>query len=374
MRAGPSPRPGPGRRRALGTSPPPPPRSPRSTSSRPGSNQRSMPSCGLETIAAPDDASSNGRAVDEPATVACGRRVRLRFTRAAEIARAKTLKGMSPMHPRGAGVALEVEPAEREVELGRTTRRLADHDLHPVAPELVAVPVEEDVDLLLDRLRREELRIRSPVQRFRATRAELEQAARPALRVGEHEVVLPRVRAVVRVEAGVHPAVLRQAHRNVAVVEHDRDAVALAQRLRDAAEVRHRDGEHDHGVRLLRLDEPLQMALPARRDPARDRLARELVERGLVRARLGAPEVAIALHAREHVTNRLVRLALAVGRVGRRPPPRGLDRPAPIRRHDEVDARLVHPLPELPPGRRAAVSEVEVDRGRGREDLRRAHQ
>ena len=61
--------------------------------SRPGSNQRSMPSCGFETIAAPEEASSNGRAVDEPATVACGRRVMLRFTRAAEIARAKTLKG-----------------------------------------------------------------------------------------------------------------------------------------------------------------------------------------------------------------------------------------------------------------------------------------
>ena len=62
----------------------------------PGSNQRSMPSCGLETIAAPDDASSNGRAVDDAGTVACGRRVMLRLTRAAEIARAKTLNGMSP--------------------------------------------------------------------------------------------------------------------------------------------------------------------------------------------------------------------------------------------------------------------------------------
>ena len=118
------------------------------------------------------------------------------------------------------------------------------------------------------------------------------------------------------------------------------------------------------------LDEALEVPLPARRDPARDRLARELVERRLLGARLGAAEVAVALHAREHVADRLVRLALAVGRVRRGSPPGRLDRPAAIRRDDEVDAGLVHPLPELPPGRRAAVAEVEVDRGRGREDLR----
>ena len=55
-----------------------------------------MPSCGFETIAAPDEASSNGRAVEDAGTVACGRRVTLRFTRAAEIARANALNGMSP--------------------------------------------------------------------------------------------------------------------------------------------------------------------------------------------------------------------------------------------------------------------------------------
>src|SRR5262249_40589516 len=67
------------------------------------------------------------------------------------------------------------------------------------------------------------------------------------------------------------------------------------------------------------------------------------------------------------------RLALDVGRVRRCPPPGRLDRPPAVRRDDEVDPLLVQPLPELPPGRRAAVAEVEVDRGGDAEELRRAH-
>jgi hypothetical protein len=67
------------------------------SSSLPGSNQRSMPSYGLATIAAAHDASSNGRADDDAYTLACERRVRQRFTRAAEIARGKTLNGTSPV-------------------------------------------------------------------------------------------------------------------------------------------------------------------------------------------------------------------------------------------------------------------------------------
>ena len=79
---------------------------------------------------------------------------------------------------RRAGVALEVEAPEREVELGREPGRLADHRLHPVAPELVPVAVEEHVQLLLDRLRREELGIGAPEERLRATCAELEEPRR----------------------------------------------------------------------------------------------------------------------------------------------------------------------------------------------------
>ncbi len=57
-----------------------------------------MPSCGFETMAAPDIASSNGRDVDEAGTVACDRRVMLRLMRAAEIAFEKTLNGTSPVY------------------------------------------------------------------------------------------------------------------------------------------------------------------------------------------------------------------------------------------------------------------------------------
>ena len=55
------------------------------------------------------------------------------------------------------------------------------------------------------------------------------------------EVVLGRIGAVVVVEARVHAAELRQAHRHVSVVEDDRHAEPLAQRGRDAAQVAHRE-------------------------------------------------------------------------------------------------------------------------------------
>ena len=291
------------------------------TSSLPGSNQRSIPSWGFDTIAAPEDASSNGLAVDEPRVVACGRRVMFRLTRAAEMARANTLNGTSPKRRAAPVSPWKSRPPSAMSRPGCATRRLAHHRLHPVTSELVAVAVEEDVDLLLDVLRREELGVGAPVERLRPPRAELEQAWDPSLRIRDHEVVLPRIRAVVRVEPRVHPSVLGQAHRDVAVVEHDRDAVALAQRLRDTPEVRHRDGEHDHGVGPLRLDQALEVPLPTRRDPAGDRLSRELVDCRLVGIRLGPPKVAIALHARQDVSHHLIGLAFAKRRVRSDPPP-----------------------------------------------------
>ena len=351
----------------------PPRRSPRRAARSPARTSARCRRAGSRRSPRPDEASSNGRAVDDPGTVACGRRVMLRLTRAAEIARANALNGTSPSRRDAPVSPWKSSPPSAMSRSGREARRLADHRLHPVTAKLVAVAVEEDVDLLLDVLGREELGIGAPVQRLAPARTELEQPSDPSLRVREHEVVLPRIRTVIRVEAGVHSTELGKAHRNVAVVEDDRDAEALAQRVGDAPQMRHRDREDDHRVRPLGLDEPLEMPLPTRRHPARDRLARELVERRLLGIRLGPPQIAIALHAREHVSDGLVRLALAVGRVRSDTPPRRLDRPAAIRRDHEVDAGLVHPLPELPPRGRTAVPEVEVDRGCDREDLRRLH-
>ena len=214
----------------------------------------------------------------------------------------------------GADVSLEVTSAEREVDPRIASRGLAHERLHPLAPELVAVAVEEDVVLLLDRERPEELRIRRPEDGLGATRAELEQPGEPALGVREHEVVLGRIGAVVVVEARVHAAELRQAHRHVAVVEDDRDAVTLAQVRRDAAEVRHRHGEDEDCVGPLSLDEPIEVAAPARRHDLPDRLAGELVERALVGAVLGPAEVPVALEARQAAAQRRVALPLAVRR------------------------------------------------------------
>ena len=118
----------------------------------------------------------------------------------------------------------------------------------------------------------------------------------------------------------------------------------------------------------LPLDEPLEVAPPARGHDPPDRLARDAVEGALVGRVLAAAEVAVALEPREPVAHGGVRLGLAIGRVRRDAPPRRLDRPAAVRRDDEVDACLVHPLPELPPRGRAAVAEVEVDRRRDGKD------
>ena len=159
----------------------------------PGSNQRSSPLCGFETIAAPAAASSNGRHVDDPSTVACARRVMLRLIRAAEIARAKTLNGTSPSVRAAPTSPWKSRPPSAKSIRG-SRLRLAHERLHPLAPELVAVAVEEDVVLLLDLERPEELRIRRPEDGLGATRAELEQPGEPALGVREQEVVLRRDR------------------------------------------------------------------------------------------------------------------------------------------------------------------------------------
>ena len=178
---------------------------------------------------------------------------------------------------------------------------------------------------------------------------------------------------MVPVEAGVHAAELRQAHRHVAVVEDDRHAEALAQRRRDAAQVRHRDGEDDHRVGPLALDQLLEVPAPARRHPAPDHLARHPVAETVLRIVLGAAQIAVALEPRDHVARARERLAFDVGRVRRRAPPGRFDRPPAVRRDDRGRHPPRRALPELPPRGRAAVAEVEVDGGRDGEDLRRAH-
>ena len=337
------------------------------SSSWPGSNQRSIPSYGFETIAAPALASSNGRHEDEAGNggVRAARDVEVDPRGGDRLV--EGVEGDVADEPGAAGVALEVAPAEGELELRRGAARLPHHRGHPVAAELVPVAVEEDVVQLLDRLRREELGVGAPEDRLRPPGAELEQARQPALRVRDDEVVLGRIGAVVVVEARVHAAELGQAHRHVAVVEDHRHAEALAQVGRDAAEVRHRDGEDDHRVDVLLGFEHLrQVPLPARRHPAPDRLAGRLVEDGLVRRLLGAAQVPVALQPREPAAHGGEALTLDPGRVRRRPPPRRLDRPAAVRGHDQVGRR-----PRTCPSRAATTRACSRSGSRGRPPTRR---
>src|SRR5207253_3537122 len=136
---------------------------------------------------------------------------------------------------RVSGITPEVHSTESEVDLGIASARFADERLHPFAPELVPVAVEEDVVLLLDGRWLKELRVGRPEDRFRAPRTQLTQTFESTLRVREHEIVLGGIGPVVVVEPRVHASELRQAHGHVAVVEHDWDVELLSQPRPDAA-------------------------------------------------------------------------------------------------------------------------------------------
>ena len=120
----------------------------------------------------------------------------------------------------------------------------------------------------------------------------------------------------------------------------------------------------------LALDEPLEVPAPARRHPAPDRLPHRGGRPSSSSGRSSSRRRCVSPLSRARPSRaERERLALAIGRVRRGPPPGRLHRPAAVRRDDQVDAALVQPLPELPPRRRAAVAEVEVDGGRDGEDL-----
>src|SRR5215510_7687064 len=81
----------------------------------------------------------------------------------------------------------------------------------------------------------------------------------------------------------------------------------------------------------------------------------------------------VALQLRDRVAGAGEELGLPVARVRLGPPPRSVDGSPSVWSHDQVAARLVEALPELPPGGRAAVAEVEVDRRGDSQDLRGFH-
>ena len=142
--------------------------------------------------------------------------------------------------PRVAGVAAEVAPAEREVDVGQrvaTARRPSP-------------PSSRGGTCRRSRRRRRPAPSRRPAaRRTRGRRPRRRPAprrapssrsrSRPPSEFERTSVVLGRIGVVVPVEAGVHASELGQAHRHVAVVEDDRHAEPLAQRGRDPAQVRH---------------------------------------------------------------------------------------------------------------------------------------
>ncbi len=222
----------------------------------------------------------------------------LRLMRAAEIARGKTLNGTSPIRRARPDVAPEVAPAEREVDLRQRARRLADERLHPLAPELVAVAVEEDVARFSTGCGAK--KSGSAPQKTASARRAPSSSSRssPPSEFETTRSYSARVGAVVVVEAGVHAAELGQAHRHVAVVEDDRHAEALAQRAGMPRRCAIGTVKTRTASGRSRSTRRLEVPLPARRHPAPDRLARQPVGERVVRAVLGAAQVAVALQPR----------------------------------------------------------------------------
>ena len=179
---------------------------------------------------------------------------------------------------------------------------------------------------------------------------------------------------MVDVEAGVHPAVLRQAHRDVAVEVDDRYRESLAKRDRDSAQVAHRNREnHDRVDVALALQHAFEMTSPAGSHVALDQLARCTLGERLFRALLRPAHMGVAADARRQPLCAGEELALAIARVGLGSPPGCGDRTPTVWRQDQIDTGLVHALPDLPPRGRAAVAEVQIDGRDDAEKLRGAH-
>src|SRR4029077_136113 len=97
---------------------------------------------------------------------------------------------------------------------------------------------------------------------------------------------------------------------------------------------------HDR-VRALLLDEPLEVAAPARGHEAPDRLAGHAIAARVLGGVLLTAQVPVALEAGGHAPHARVRLTLEVGRVRGAPPPWRLDRPPAIPGDDELGALVV---------------------------------
>src|SRR4051794_1082855 len=107
------------------------------------------------------------------------------------------------------------------------------------------------------------------------------------------------------------------------------------------------------------------MPLPTRRHVAPDQLARGTLAERLFGVLLGPAEVGVAMQPGGEALCSREELALAIARIRFCSPPRRGDRAPSVWRQDQVDARLVHPFPDLPPRGRAAVPKLEID---GRND------
>ena len=84
----------------------------------------------------------------------------------------------------------------------------------------------------------------------------------------------------------------------------------------------------------------------------------DLMGRGVV----GTADAVVMPSTVDEVAGTGKRLAFPVGGIRRRAPPGRFDRPAAVRRDDQVDPLFVEAFPELPPRRGAPVLVIEVDR------------
>jgi len=202
------------------------------------------------------------------------------------------------------------------------------------------------------------------VQRVDVARPQRSQVLQRPDRAAQHRRVLAGVGPLVDAEAGGEALELRQAGRQVAVVEEHRLAVPGDQVGGHAGHVVEGDGQEEHGVDVRLLgQQAVERRPPARGDqglrrPADQALAERLrLPGGGLRVRGGGTPQAAG-----GIAQGLEQVALALDRVGDGPPPQRLDGRALIGGHDQLDADLVQALEQLPPRRRAAERLLEIKR------------
>ena len=171
-----------------------------------------------------------------------------------------------------------------EPNVGHGFAGLTDHCVDPVRAKLGAVPVKEDVDVLLRLNGCKEIRISSVVERVNVGGTQRFQLGNAPLGVGEEAIILAQVRALVDSERESEALESGETAGHIAIIEEEGNGVLTldAPRQSDKMVGGHAERQHRGHVAFV-SENPVEVALPLRSDPDSRGDANELLEWGFLR-------------------------------------------------------------------------------------------